>query len=486
MTPKLEIRLGGDYLIFNGIDLSPYFRIKDIRGRGLINRNINAISIPGMDGEYVESVDTPSKVLEVDIRIISDDLRKTIDELNAILATDEPVPIVFPDEQDMTYYGIVEASDETGERVHLGWHDATIYIRRSDPYKYGPEKTDEFQDSGIVENKGAAEADPIFELEVLQPTTFAMVSNGEEYNMIGRPVDVDDIPTEKYPRFLQENGSSLTGWSHMTAGYAISDSMFSGIAGGSMGTTGFSFVAESFGSNPNGWTGPMIRRSFSEPLQDFKATVDISMLNLGTGVGKVVVFFLDENDDIVASMGVYDATNGYPNNKVAFRLGGSKTIVDTPGDKHGVYNNSRVWLELTREGQRFRAFSYRKRDDGTLHARNTQLFTDTRNEFQTPIQQVMIYIAKAKDYNPFEMHMHGLSVFGINDLSQNQVPYIGHPGDFITFDHQENVILINGEPRKDLKDFGGNYFKLAKGENALVVMPENSFETKVTYRERYK
>src|SRR5690606_32119744 len=112
--------------------------------------------------------------------------------------------------------------------------------------------------------------------------------------------------------------------------------------------------------------------------------------NHGTGVGKVVVFFLDENDDIVASMGVYDATNSYPNNKVAFRLGGSKTIVDTPGDNYGVYNNSRLWLELTREGQNFRAFSYRKRDDGTLHARNTQLFTDTQNEFQTPIRQVMI------------------------------------------------------------------------------------------------
>src|SRR5690606_17295926 len=119
-----------------------------------------------MDGEYVESVDTPSKVLEVDIRIISDDLRKTIDELNAILATDEPVPIVFPDEPEMTYYGMVEASEETGERVHLGWHDATIYIRRSDPYKYGPEKHAEFQDSGIVENNGTADTEPIITMNV--------------------------------------------------------------------------------------------------------------------------------------------------------------------------------------------------------------------------------------------------------------------------------------------------------------------------------
>ena len=152
-------------MLFNGIDLEPYFRIKDIRGRGLIKRRINSISVPGMAGEHITSIDDPAKVLELDIRIISKDLRKSIDELNAIFATDQPVPIVFPDEPDKTYYGTVETTEETGERFHLGRHDTTLFIRRSTPYKYGPELNPTFpSDAVTLTNNGTAEADPIFEM----------------------------------------------------------------------------------------------------------------------------------------------------------------------------------------------------------------------------------------------------------------------------------------------------------------------------------
>ncbi|MEN2467882.1 distal tail protein Dit, partial [Ornithinibacillus sp. JPR2-1] len=186
-------------MLFNGIDLDPYFRIKDIRGRGLIRRRINSLSVPGMDGEHVTSIDVPSRLLEIDIRIISKDLRKTIDELNAILATNGPVPIVFPDEPDMTYYGVVEDTEETGEKVHLGRHDTTIYIRRSDPYKYGPELTAEFpSDTASLTNNGTAKAKPIIELTATQKATFAMISNGtEEYNLIGTPADDDVVVVDE-------------------------------------------------------------------------------------------------------------------------------------------------------------------------------------------------------------------------------------------------------------------------------------------------
>ncbi|MGY3718827.1 phage distal tail protein, partial [Sutcliffiella cohnii] len=66
------------------------------------------------------------------------------------------------------------------------------------------------------------------------------------------------------------------------------------------------------------------------------------------------------------------------------------------------------------------------------------------------------------------------------------VPYIADLGDIITLNHVDDKILINGEERTDLKAFGGQYFKLAKGRNELIVYPMDSFQTSVRFRERYR
>src|SRR5690606_24483776 len=82
-----------------------------------------------------------------------------------------------------------------------------------DSYKYGPEKvyqTD--QDTFIVENNGTAETEPIIELTAKQKATFAMVSNGEEYMMIGKPAEVDEELVDTKTRVLTERGETLNTW----------------------------------------------------------------------------------------------------------------------------------------------------------------------------------------------------------------------------------------------------------------------------------
>lgn len=482
-------------MLFNNIDLSSYFRIKDIRGRGLIQRHVNAIQAIGMDGEHHESVNTPPRPLEVDIRIISKNLRDTIDELNEILATDEPVPIVFPDEPNMTYYGIVETSIERSERPHLGWHDTTIVIRRSDPYKYGPEQivepeTDEF----IIENKGTAEADPVFTFEVKEPTTFAMVSNGEEYMMIGRPQEVDETPREKYPEVRRWRMESLVGWSHMTEGYFLDDEVTGGTVSGSnivLSSSGQSFTPSSYGSTRSGWYGPAVRSSLPESVGDFSITLGVQANNDGKGTGKVMAIFLDEDDKIVCSIGLINSRLGTKNMRVLARLNDGENIrrrrvFDYPGDSgpnSTVFSNRPLNIRLRREGNTFEAYTWQVRD-GIQHARHRETIIDDNPDFQRPIRQVVLFFAKYGNNPVFPMYISGLRVNKSNALTEEEIPYIAMPDDEIIFDHKTGDCYVNGESVPF--DFGADFFPLSKGVNNLAILPEDTFNINVKYRERYK
>ncbi|WP_461182627.1 distal tail protein Dit, partial [Virgibacillus kimchii] len=283
-------------MLFNSIDLSPYFRIKDIRGRGLSRRIVNGISVPGMDGEHFSSVETPGKYLEVEIRISSENLRETIDKLNGILATDDPVPIVFPDEPDKTYYGMAEASEEGRERVHLGTHDAMIVIRRSDPYKYGPEHSQLLTaDTTLIENPGSVEAYPVFEMEVLEPVTFAMVSNGEEYNLIGKPVEEEgneEIVDEKVS-VLYENGSTVDEWEISSPDHV--DEHANDIDGRMVGDSGVGIRADSYGTG-NRMHGPAITRELPEAIQDFEISSVFDIISRREIENfRMEIYFHDEN-----------------------------------------------------------------------------------------------------------------------------------------------------------------------------------------------
>jgi predicted phage tail component-like protein len=477
---KLENRLGGDYLIFNGIDLEPYFRIKDIRGRGLIKRRINGISVPGMDGEYVESIETPAKILEVDIRIVSQNLRETIDELNSIFDTNGPVPIIFPDEPDMTYYGTVEDTRESGEKVHLGRHDTTIYIRRSDPNKYGPEKEAIFpSDVFTITNEGTAEADPLFELEVLQPVTFAMIQNqNDEYMMIGRPVQAEETPFEPKTSIMNDPMNSLVGWTNAT-------NVDGGVVSGTMATDSNGFYASDFGTG-TGWHGPSMKTSLSELLQDFDAQIHVENLNLAGGMGMIEVYFLDVNENTIAKLGIADAWKDVARMQAKFQLGNPSDRYEEVGEpaRHSNWYDYRGIMRIARRGQEWTAY-FAIIQNGVFRYPYQMRFIDGENKYQGKIAQIQVAIRKRPTVNATSMRINHIYINKINQ-EQNGVPYIADVGDKIIFDHANNDILINGEPRLDLKDFGASYFKLAKGDNQLVVLPSESFNIKVKYREKYK
>lgn len=468
--------------------MSDYMRIIDVRGRGITEQELTTVRVIGSDEDYVTYRTKPPRYLEIDYEIRAknkEELRKKIDEVSAIIETTEKVPIIFSDEPDMTYYGEYAGVEENVEYHHVGIHRGTIFILR-DKYKYGAEKVIEPEsDTFIVENEGTAETEPIITMNVLQDTTFALVSNGEEYMMIGRPADALETPKDTRPLILNDPASTLVGWTSFTSGF---DFYGMGIVGGSMKVHGgYAFTPETWGTNPNGWTGPAIRKSLSEPLQDFEVEIDIAMFNHSTGVGTIRVVGLDANDKPVFSMGMVDPTNSYPNNRAIYGLGENNKIWFTyQGDRgQKVWNNGRFLLRISRKGNEFSARIARKLDPEGYEqtGRHTRTYTDTRNEYQNPITQIAVYIARARNFANFEMLFHHLAVRKLINLEDYEVPLIAQAGDEIVFDHKTAECYVNGDPVPF--DFGADFFTLKKGVNNLTVLPENTFDTKVTFRDKY-
>src|SRR5690606_15445792 len=167
-----------------------------------------------MPGALLSYTDVQVRVITVPVLVKAEnisDLQKVKEDMANWLIHDEPKELVFKDEPDRVYYALVDGELELDEIFSTGRGEITFIC--PDPFKYGSEKvyqTD--QDTFIIENEGTAPAKPIFELTAKEPVTFAMISDGERYNMIGRPADVEQEVVNERILKLEERGETLNEW----------------------------------------------------------------------------------------------------------------------------------------------------------------------------------------------------------------------------------------------------------------------------------
>ncbi|WP_307341609.1 distal tail protein Dit [Caldalkalibacillus uzonensis] len=473
-------------LTFNGVRKPWLYLLAGRQKAPFAPMRRNLLTVPGKPGAYLQSSEVEPVVIHQPIGFdATDDVHalQLKDELATWLITDEPVPLQFDDEPGRTYYAVVQNTLEDFTRF-MNFRQGTIQFLCLDPYSYGPELTATFpSDVVTLTNNGTAPADPIFELEVLQPVTFALIQNQEdEYMMIGKPIDIDSIVVDEYELIKHDTMSTTTGW---TTG----DQVDGGIVTGEMVSQGNRFVASSFGTAQSGWHGPALKTSLSETLQDFRVEALIENMN-ASGVGRVEIYLLDVNNNAIAKMAMKDTSLSTPRNFGEIRAGGLSDgkyiIAESPITSSGrlMWNDFDGIVRVERVGNEWLAH-IGKITDGRHHSRRTVRFTDIEEKYMQQVAQIQVHIATSGGHTPTQMSIKDIKVWKVNKLEDNEIPYIAHPGDVITFDHKSEELLINGEDRTELKDFGATYFKLKQGFNQLVVYPSDSFNVSVRYRERY-
>lgn len=496
-------------LIFNGVDLADSFSDKDsgtylivnsVYGRGITQSDNTLIRVTGMDGAHPSYSRIPVRELVVTLTLKGEsfeDLRKRVEVLNGILYTNgKDVPMKFADEPDRTYYGRLDAVTDVVEVSHI--YKAELTFICADPYKYAPERILTFPedvDTAIVDNKGETTVYPTIELTATKKSTFAMISTGgeedSEYNLIGRPAEIDEDIIDQKTTVVYERGESLDDWTK--SGTQLDEGE---VSDGELGTDGSGIHPLSYGTpsgGHQGWYGPALMREIN-PIQDFEVEMRLRANTNRPGQLYRIEFYLyDENMNVLGKMAVRDyavyneryAAEG----RVGEFLGGRKGYQISKDNYLRERDHFHGLVRMRRIGQRFEVYVARLKtgeDEGFHHDILEVPYTDTANEYQDKLRYIQINILRHTDGPSGSVpRINALKVTELTQATVDQTPYVIYPEDVVTFDHKTEEIFINGEPRMDLKNFGGSFFALEKGDNMLLITPEDSFETRVSLQERY-
>jgi len=148
---------------FNGTDLSPYLYVIDVTGRSISPNEISYVQAANGVRNHIRRKRKSSVPIQVKVLIRKKngvELRKALDELNYLLDSEDFAPILFSDEPDKMYYGILSDVSE-GLEVN-GNHIVTLTFIRDGQQKYGQEKKIK---ELTVYNEGTVEATPFIEVE---------------------------------------------------------------------------------------------------------------------------------------------------------------------------------------------------------------------------------------------------------------------------------------------------------------------------------
>jgi len=468
---------------YNDNDLSDLINITYVKGRGPISQEVNRMSIPWRAGSFYQSRRKPERILEVSFELVGYDLtdiRTKVDYLNSLLDVDVPGSIVFSDEPNKTYYGLLDSEPDWNEYLLIG--KGTLKFVCFDPYKYGLEQSvAAASGKATINNQGTALAYPIIKTTVAQPLTFLDVLCGNEYMRIGQPVEEGETVVDPQTQILHDTCGSLVGW---TASSSVLDGSVSGV----LKTSGFTFYTDDYGSGSD-WHGPAMKKSLSQPLQDFSLEVYLTQKPTSSSqVGRVMVELLDASNNPVARLQMWRRYPYANTNYALFEVFNSteyETIYHKTGSTPWTWNEFEGVLRLNRKGNEWEYY-IAQIDPNTNehHSRDGDKWLDSLSKFTAQVTQVLVHVGTFGTYPATTQNVTDISVYQLNSID-DAVPYIAQAGDVIEMNHLTRKITINGQPALHLKDFGASFFPLSKGVNIINVSPTDAGTVEIKYQERF-
>jgi predicted phage tail component-like protein len=483
-------------LTINGVNLesalgSGSLSITEIKGRGPSRREATLLEVPGRNGAYLRRVKTPPRELSVKIVLRAtdiNDLRDKVDQLNELITTEDTVPIEFSDE-DKTYYGVLSDSTDWNEIRSFG--TGTLQFVCPDPYKYADEVSAQFISSSVdILVEGNEATKPRFEATALQDATHIdFIKPDGTYMRIGQPATIDDVIFERETLVMHDTMDSVTGWTTPT--YVDNGSIT-----GSMKSVGGAFEVDLWGpaTSPPDWQGPSLKRSIGEALDQFQIDVLLENFNKGGSnkIGMIEIYLLDADNNTVAKIGTEDVqrTSAVIQNKMQLGSPANRHNYHIEADVRAGWNDFdgiiRLRRELVNGVYMYRPYFAKIYPDGKHYWRSFWYkYYDFSNQYTAPITQIQVAIRLKAPATYTDMRIKDIKAYRINEQPAG-IPNILNAGDTLVIDHTNEDILINGEPRKELKDFGASYFSMEPGVNSILQYPIGALDTTVYWRNKYK
>jgi predicted phage tail component-like protein len=478
-------------LSFNGIKKDYLICERGKRRSAFAPIKRNLLPVPGVPGAYLDGIETEVRVIEQPIIINGKDrfdVRKLEEDLSDWLITDQPAELIFEEEPDRVYYAVVDGAVNIEDIARFGRGSVTFIC--PDPYKYGAlEDIGQVTDLStpvVINNTGKASTSPNFKITLKNYTTFLDIISDEDYMRIGRPVNIDEFAVAERELVLRDTMSTTAGW-----GDAQSSDIDGGVVAGTMTSDGTKFIATSHGTG-TAWHGPAKIRSLGQELENFDISFQPILDNDDLAkIGRIELYLLDVNKKAVAKLAIKDMSKGQGGNIAELRVGDNVVnhfMISDYGTNWNTWHNFNGLLQMTKKGNKWTAY-VAKFIDGDRNNRTSRMFVeweDRENQFTRKVAHVVVHIGTYGTSTPSRMSIQDLEVYKLNELTQNQIPYIGRAGDVFEFDMKASKILKNGDFFMR-KDFGARFFQLQRGDNVLVFNPPEVIgKVEAEWRQRFK
>lgn len=493
------LRLGN--FSFNG-KTSPYVNYMDYKTHYGLERDVQYSEVVGRAGGVLSRVKENVRVIETNLIIDAYDtgrkLEDVADDIVSWLSTNEPAPLIFEREPDKVYYAILnESLDPT---YFVSFSKVSVKFLCIDPFKYSRDESKNpiIEDSVTLATNGNAEYKPRLELTALKDTPYlAIGTSNNDFLAFGDPFVPNQSTTSKNPRILLDPMNTLSGWQHQTTGEILANNWTGGKVSGSMTTNSnyTAFRAKDYGAE-TGWRGPLVKKSLTKTVADFKITCSLKIFDIDEGIGKGFYHFYDEAGKVVCALGLVDDEKDGRAVKAVIQVfndyGEAKTLLNYRGDNGTAYKNLEIYIQLERFNNKFtiKTWNYYIDKNGKRQQRSRlkedirQVFTDNGRVYQRPIRQVSAYIASHSSFPTSVVYMTRIEVLEL--IAQQGTDYFIKKGDNVIVDFEDQVITVNDEIRNDKKDFFSSYFDIKNNPQELVVLPNNTFSGYAIWRDKWQ
>lgn len=468
-----------------------------------INRNV--VRVPGMPGGYLITSDRDVMIINQPVGfVIKNDMDALSlkDELASWLYTSEPVELTFDDEPGRTYYAVVQNTLEDFAKF-AELRDGTIQFLLVDPHGYGTERTYPLSSVSRIPNEGTTDSYPVFDLTVTKDSSLITIANNDNLTpqgegrvvYLGETVSADETPVERKTLILHDTMQSTSSWQ------GASD-VDSGYVTGSFVTDHEGFYVETWGDEDeekppgaNVWIGPSLQKALSEPLESF--IVDVKLLNDNKwyrdgrpvppeAVGIIEIYLRDINGNLVCKFQLGDSYTNFNRNSGIFATNGAR-FTEENGD---AWNNFDGMIRIMRDSTDYYPYLAMIDDNGNhVKSRHFPIIQPTVVGTGAGTNQVTnIQVAMRKPLGARRMlqrikEIKVYSTIGVYENPDFTVPIEFKAGDRLHIDVAKNLVLLNGEPRKDLFGLETDFFSLIEGLNTLEI--SDNIEGTVTFIDRY-
>jgi len=447
----------------------------------------------GRGGSYDFGVEIGEREIEIDVMLIADnpnDVMNKARDFATYLFYEDLQPLILLDEPDKQYMARFTGESQVTELHKTG--SATLKFLCPNPYAESVEETVistspvDFTPIGIA-NNGTARTFPIFDLTMKQDSTSVAVISDDKFVQIGLDDQPEKPKTAVNPVVLNDNMSSLTGW---TTGVGIDG----GSIAGSLATNGtyFSQASANYGTG-SGWHGGALVRSLPRQLQNFEVRGNIRFKSTsGKQVGRVELYLLDANNAVIGKVGMTDPTitGDFPYAQArAGATNNDKYFVNSFGDRKGVFADFSGIIQIARVNRTWYAYFAKVDSKGRHHTRIIRKWFDGEEKYNgKQLAKIQVHIGSFGTAQPVStMYVTNLTVYektvGVN--VDTDIPVIFSTGDVVTIDNERAIVLKNGEPIFSELDPSSDFFALEKGINGLIFSPPEAVDVSVRYKERW-